>query len=76
MSWIGRNGLKTLRVDEDFLENGEENLRFQKYPDTCGQAKTIWKSYVWMRIFSKMGKKKLRFQKYPDMCGQGLSWSP
>ena len=48
-------------VDTDFLENGEKNLHFQKYLDTCGPAKTILKRYVWTRIFSKTGEKKLRF---------------
>ena len=31
-------GSKTLRVDTDFFEYGEKNLRFRKYPATCGRA--------------------------------------
>ena len=34
--WTSEYDLKTLRVDANFFENGEKNLRFQKYPDTCG----------------------------------------
>ena len=30
--------MKTLRVDAYFFENGENNIRFQKYSDTCGQG--------------------------------------
>ena len=42
MSWIGKNDLKTLRVDTKFFENLEKKtLRFQKFPDTCEQAKAI-----------------------------------
>ena len=29
--------MNTLRVDEDLFKNGEKDLRFQKYPDTCGR---------------------------------------
>ena len=36
--WTEENDSNTLRVDEDFFKNGEKNLRFQKYPDTCGQG--------------------------------------
>ena len=34
--WTSEYDLKTLRVDANFFENGEKNLRFQKYPDTFG----------------------------------------
>ena len=32
--WMSENDSSTLRVDAYFFENGEKNLRFQKYPDT------------------------------------------
>ena len=64
---------KTLRVDADFFKSGEKNLRFRKYPATCGWSNTIQKRYVWMQIFFKYGEKNLRFRKYPAACGQGLS---
>ena len=35
---MSENDSSTLRVDAYFFENGEKNLRFQKYPDTCGQG--------------------------------------
>ena len=35
---MSENDSSTLRVDAYFSENGEKNLRFQKYPDTCGQG--------------------------------------
>ena len=34
---MGENDLNTLRVDEHLFENGEKDLRFQKYPDTFGR---------------------------------------
>ena len=37
--WTGENDSNTLRVDAYFFENGgKKTLRFQKYPDTCGQG--------------------------------------
>ena len=41
MSWTGINDLKTLCGDADFFEKYKKYLHFQKYPDTCGQTKTI-----------------------------------
>ena len=29
---------KTLHVDADFFKCGEKNIRFRKYPATCGQG--------------------------------------
>ena len=41
--WTGENDSHTLRVDAHiFLENGEKNLRFQKYPDACGRGLSEW----------------------------------
>ena len=34
--WTAENDSNTLLVEAYFLENGGKNLRFQKYPDTCG----------------------------------------
>ena len=34
----GENDSNTPRVDAYYFENGEKNLRVQKYPDTCGQG--------------------------------------
>ena len=34
----GKYDSNTLRVDADFFKHGGKNLRFQKYPDTCGQG--------------------------------------
>ena len=34
-----------------FLKYGEKNLRFRKYPATCGWSNTIQKRYVWTQIF-------------------------
>ena len=42
---------KTLRVDADFFKYGGKNLRFWKYPATCGWSNTIQKRYVWTQIF-------------------------
>ena len=36
--WTGENDAKTLRVGANFLENGEEKLRFHTNTDTCGQG--------------------------------------
>ena len=36
--WKAEYDLKTLRVDAYFFENGENNIRFQKYSDTCRQG--------------------------------------
>ena len=36
--WTEENDSNTLRVDANFFKNGGKNLRFQKYPDTCGQG--------------------------------------
>ena len=33
--WTGENDLKTLRVDANIFENGEEKLRFQTKTNTC-----------------------------------------
>ena len=38
-AWTAENDSNTLRVDAYFFfENGGENLRFQKYPDTFGRG--------------------------------------
>ena len=37
----GENDSNTLRKDAYFFFNGEKNLRFQKYPDTCGQGLNV-----------------------------------
>ena len=34
-----------------FFKYGEKNLRFRKYPATCGWSNTIQKRYVWTQIF-------------------------
>ena len=34
----GKYDSKTLRVDADFFEYGGKNLRFRKYPATCGRG--------------------------------------
>ena len=34
-----------------FLNTEKKNLRFQKYPATCGLSNTIHKRYVWTHIF-------------------------
>ena len=36
--WTGEFDLNTLRVDGEIFESGKKKLRFQKYPDTCGQG--------------------------------------
>lgn len=36
--WTGENDAKTLRVVENFLENGEKKLRFQTNNATCGRG--------------------------------------
>ena len=36
--WTGENDSNTLRVDASFFENGENNFRFQKYPDRSGRG--------------------------------------
>ena len=36
--WTGENDSNTLRVDANFFKNGGKNLRFRKYPHTCGQG--------------------------------------
>ena len=61
---------KTLRVDADFFTYGEKNLRFRKYPATCGCLNTIQERYVWTPITFKYGGKNLRFRKYPATCGR------
>ena len=38
--WTGESDSNTLRVDANFCKNGEKNLRFQKYPHTCGEGLT------------------------------------
>ena len=48
---------KTLRVDVDFFKYKEKNLRFRKYPATCGRSKMIQKRYVLRQIFLKTEKK-------------------
>ena len=49
-----------------------KNLRFRKYPATCGRLNTIQIRYVWTQVFFKYGGKNLRFRKYPASCGRGL----
>ena len=56
-----------------FLNTEKKNLRFRKYPATCGWSNTIQKRYVWTQIFFKYGGKILRFRKYPATCGRGLT---
>ena len=34
----GKNDFMRLRVDAETFENGKKSLRFQIYPDTCGNA--------------------------------------
>ena len=36
--WTEENDSNTLHVDANFFKSGEKYLRFQKYPDTCGQG--------------------------------------
>ena len=36
--WTSENDSSKLCVDAYFFENGEKNLRFQKYPGACGQG--------------------------------------
>ena len=36
--WTVKYDSKTLRVDADFFKYGGKNLRFRKYPDTCGRG--------------------------------------
>ena len=36
--WTGEFNLNTLRVDGEIFESGEQKLRIQKYPDTCGEG--------------------------------------
>ena len=67
MSWAGKNDLKTLA---DFFENGGKNLRFQKYPDTYGQAKTILKTLRVDAEFFEKGRKKAPFRKI-----SGYAWT-
>ena len=38
---IGENYSNTLRKDAYFFLNVEKTLRFQKYPDTCGQGLNV-----------------------------------
>ena len=38
--WTGKNDSKTQRVDAEFFENGEKNLRFQTKTDTCGRGQS------------------------------------
>ena len=52
-----------------FLNTEKENLRFRKYPATCGWSNTIQKRDVWTQIFFKYGGKHLCFRKYPATCG-------
>lgn len=36
--WTGENDSTTPRVDAHLVKNGEKNLRFRIYPDTCGRG--------------------------------------
>ena len=36
--WTAKYDSKTLRVDADFFKYGEKNIRFRKYPATCGRG--------------------------------------
>ena len=36
--WMVKYDSKTLRVDADFFKKGGKNLRFRKYPSTCGRG--------------------------------------
>ena len=42
--WTGKNDSNTLRVEGYFFYNGQKNLLFQKYPDTCGRGLKVRKN--------------------------------
>ena len=41
MDASSENESNALRVDAMFFENGENSLRFEKYPDTCEQGLSL-----------------------------------
>ena len=51
------------------LNTEKKNLRFRKYPATCGRSDTIRKCYVWTQIFLNTEKKIPVFEKNPATCG-------
>ena len=57
------NYSNTLRVDTNFFKNGEKNLRFQKYPDTCGQGLRFF-----THIASELSSERLAKVKQ-NICG-------
>ena len=60
-SFSARSSAHTIRKryawTQIFFKYGEKNLRFRKYPATCGWSNTVRKHYVWTQIFLNMEKK-------------------
>ena len=50
MDATSENESNALRVDAMFFENGENSLRFLKYPDTCEQGLSL-KLLNWAKFF-------------------------
>ena len=48
----------TLRVEGYFFYNGQKNLLFQKYPDTCGRGLKVWKKKTTTRKSLQFVRKK------------------
>ena len=72
-----QNDLNTLRVDVDFIENGEIKPLFSKIPGYVWAGKIYMKTLrVGMQILFENGRKNLCFQKFPDTCGWGLILTP
>ena len=48
-----------------FLNTEKKNLRFRKYPVTCGRSNTNQKRYVWTQVIFKIRRKRSPFSKIP-----------
>ena len=65
MSWRGKNDLKTLRVDADFLrKRRKKNYVFKNIRIRVNRQNQFENSACGRGFFSNTGEKNLHFQKY------------